>query len=69
MLLGVVHAAGAFEDLEQDLVVLDLEDLAATHGAVGQLDVDDVAVLGLVHHLHQHQRALDVRYGLVLFHG
>ena len=64
-----VDAPGTLEDLEEDLVVLDLEDLAVADGAVAELDIYDVAVLGLVNHFDQYERTGDVRDGLILFYG
>ena len=63
-----VDSAGPLEHLHEHLVVLDLEDLPVTDGPIPQLDVDDMAEFGLVDHFDHHQRALNIRYRLILFH-
>jgi len=50
----VVDAAGALEDLHDGLLLVDLEDLALAHGAVGEIDVHDLAVGGELDVLHDH---------------
>src|SRR3989304_986479 len=53
---GYVQTRGLLEDLDDGVALGDLDDLAAAHRLVGQVDVDDGAVGKVLGALHEEQR-------------
>ncbi|MPM58040.1 hypothetical protein SDC9_104869 [bioreactor metagenome] len=64
--LSQVNAGGGLEELNHGVVAVDLQHLAAAGGAVGQLDFAQLVVGNALDIAHQHQRAGDLLYGLIL---
>ena len=65
--LGEVDALSGFKQLDDSLVALDLEDLAAALFAAGKLYLGQLVVGYAVDVLDDHQGAGDLSYGLILF--
>ena len=63
--LGQVDAGRCLEQLHNGVVAVDLQHLAAAHGAVGQLNLPQLVVGDAGHPAHHHQGAVDLLYGTV----
>ena len=63
--LGQVDARGGLKELNHGVVAVDLQHLAAAHGAVGQLNLPQLVVGDAGHPAHHHQGAVDLLYGTV----
>ncbi len=62
-----INARSAFKDLHHHLIALDLQYLAVTHRTVGQFDIHNMAVLGIINALNHHQRSGNFGDRFILF--